>query len=92
MLTIVTIAVPIVLVAIIAAIWWVMRDPTPPPRPPGCHRRRRDPHDPIRGDDEEPPEQHDLSLSSWDGKGRRGSLAIVERRNHDSFLPLMLSV
>jgi hypothetical protein len=31
MLTIVTIAVPIVLVAIIAAIWWVMRDPTPPP-------------------------------------------------------------
>ena len=51
MLTIVTIAVPIVLVAIIAAIWWVVRDPTPPPRPPGCHRRRRDPHDPIRGDD-----------------------------------------
>jgi hypothetical protein len=60
MLTIVTVAVPIVLVAIIAAIWSVVRDPTPPPRPPGCHRRRRDPHDPIRGDDEEPPEQHDL--------------------------------
>ena len=31
MLTIVTIAVPIALVGVVAAFWWVMRDPTPPP-------------------------------------------------------------
>ena len=59
MLTIVTIAVPIALVAVIAAIWWVTRDPTPPP--PGRHRHKpRDPHDtPLVADNEEPPPQDD---------------------------------
>jgi hypothetical protein len=39
---------------------WLLRDASP--QPPGRHSgsgraRRRDPHDPIRSDDEEPPGQ-----------------------------------
>jgi hypothetical protein len=42
---------------IAAAVWWLWRDITPP-KPPGRHRpTRRDPHDPIRRDDEPPPDQ-----------------------------------
>ena len=45
------------LILIAIGVWLLLRD-TPLPPPPGRHRpERRDPHDPIRQDDEEPPEQ-----------------------------------
>ena len=52
----------VILVALLVAavgVWLILRDTTPkPPPPPGRHRRpARDPHDPIRDDHEEPPEQ-----------------------------------
>ena len=47
-------------VLVVIGVWLLLRDASP--QPPGQHRgsgraRRRDPHDPIRQDDEEPPEQ-----------------------------------
>ena len=49
-------------VLVVIGVWLVLRDASP--QPPGQHRgpgraRRRDPHDPIRQDDEEPPAQDD---------------------------------
>ena len=51
--------IPLVLVAVAVGLWLLTRDTTAqPPHPPGKHRRQpRDPHDPIRDDHEEPPEQ-----------------------------------
>ncbi len=45
------------LLLIVIGLWLLLRDATP--QPPGQHRRprRRDPHDPIRENHEEPPEQ-----------------------------------
>jgi hypothetical protein len=55
MIWIVVISTALVLVAV--GVWFLLRDASP--QPPGQHRRprRRDPHDPIRENHEEPPEQ-----------------------------------
>ncbi len=51
------------LILIAIGVWLLTRD-TPPPPLPGRHRQPpRDPHDPIRQDDEEPPEQGDPPTS-----------------------------
>jgi hypothetical protein len=57
---IVIVAVFAVLAVVTVATWAWLRSASP--KPPGQHRgsgrvSRRDPHDPIRQDDEEPPEQ-----------------------------------
>jgi hypothetical protein len=53
------ILIPIAFVLVAVGAWLLTRDTTAkPPPPPGRHRRTaRDPHDPIRDDDQEPPEQ-----------------------------------
>lgn len=57
MLTVWEMVVPIALAALAISAWLVLRDPTPS-SPPGRHRQpHRDPHDPIRRDDEPPPDQ-----------------------------------
>ena len=56
----VAVIVAAILAVIVVAVWLWLRSASP--QPPGQHRgpgraRRRDPHDPIRSDDEEPPGQ-----------------------------------
>jgi hypothetical protein len=56
----VAVIVAATLPVIVVAVWLWLRSASP--QPPGQHRaagraRRRDPRDPIRQDDEEPPEQ-----------------------------------
>src|SRR6478672_3134046 len=57
MLTIWGAVIGLVAILVIVGAWWLTRDTTPP-KPPRRHRpMRRDPHDPIRRDDEPPPDQ-----------------------------------
>jgi hypothetical protein len=57
MLTLWAIVLPIAVVGIAVGIWLLLRD-TGAPASPGRHRQLRcDPPDPIRRDDEPPPDQ-----------------------------------
>jgi hypothetical protein len=56
-----TIVITAAALAVAVGLWVLLRNARA--RPPGQHRglgraRRRDPQDPIRSDDEEPPGQH----------------------------------
>jgi hypothetical protein len=57
------------LIVLLISAWLVTRDTTgTPPKPPGRHRRpHRDPHDPIRDDDQPPPggDPDDSDTPSW---------------------------
>ena len=56
------------LIVLLIGAYLVTRDTITPPTPPGRHRRpHRDPHDPIRNDDQPPPgDDHDDSdTPSW---------------------------
>jgi len=53
-----TIVITVAAVLVVVSVWLLLRDATP--QPPGQHRgpgraRRRDPHDPVIRDDQEPP-------------------------------------
>jgi hypothetical protein len=55
-----TIVITAAALAVAVGVWLLLRDASP--QPPGQHRgsghaRRRDPHDPVIRDDEEPPDQ-----------------------------------
>ena len=57
MLTLWGLVIVVVVILVIVGAWWLTQDSTPP-KPPGRHRpNRRDPHDPIRRDDEPPRDQ-----------------------------------
>ena len=57
------------LIVLLISAWLLTRDTTgTPPTPPGRHRRSyRDPHDPLRKDDEPPPgdDPGDRDTPSW---------------------------
>jgi len=88
-LTLCGLVIVVVLVLVAVSAWWLTRDTKRPARP-GRHRpKRRDPHDPIRGDDEVPRDQPWTGAKSerpagWDSAGRlRSRLA-----NEDGFVSL----
>ena len=56
------------LLVLLISAWLLTRDTTgTPPKPPGRHRPHRDPHDPIRNDDQPPPgdDPNDNDNPSW---------------------------
>jgi hypothetical protein len=51
------VVVAVALIVVIMGVWLLTRNSNPP-KPPGRHQQpRRDPHDPVVPDNEEPPDQ-----------------------------------